>query len=64
MECRAIEFPFKCVLSLTPLIEFWDQNLLDGDFVKAAVAKKIREELKFSSVDELIERSKTKSGGR
>ena len=46
MKSRAVEFPFKCVLSLAPLVAFWDQILSEGDSVKAAVARTIREELK------------------
>ncbi|UCF82261.1 MAG: GAF domain-containing protein [Desulfobacteraceae bacterium] len=46
MESRVIDFPFKCVLSIKPLIALWDQILSEGDSVKAAVARTIREELK------------------
>ncbi len=53
MEYRAIEFPFKSVLSLAPLVTFWDQILAGGDSAKSAVARTIHEELK--SAPELLE---------
>ncbi|MBW1912333.1 MAG: GAF domain-containing protein [Deltaproteobacteria bacterium] len=53
MKSRAIEFPFKSVLSLAPLVAFWDEILAGGDPVKTAVARAIREELK--SAPELLE---------
>ena len=53
MEYRAIEFPFKSVLSIAPLVAFWDQILSGGDSVKAAVARAIREGLK--NAPELLE---------
>jgi hypothetical protein len=46
MEYRTIEFPFKCVLSLTPLISFWERITAEGNPLRTAVAEKIREELK------------------
>ena len=46
MESRAIEFPFRCVLSLSSLISFWDEILAEGHSAKGAVARAIREELK------------------
>ena len=53
MESRAIEFPFKCVCSLRPLIAFWEQTLSEGDSVNTAIAGIIREELK--NAPELME---------
>lgn len=45
MEPCAVEFPFKCILSLERLIQFWDQALSEGDSVKADFAAKIHEAL-------------------
>lgn len=46
MKQNAAEFPFKCVLSLSPLVDLWDQAMSEGQPLKAALAKKIHEELK------------------
>jgi GAF domain-containing protein len=46
MESKIREFPFKCVLSLSPLVTFWNRVMSDGDPVKAAIARKIHGELK------------------
>jgi len=47
------EFPFKCVLSLSPLVALWNQVMSDGQPVKRALAEKIDEELK--NAPELLE---------
>ncbi len=46
-------FPFKSVLSLSPLVALWDQVASKGQTLKAAIAKKIHEELK--KAPELLE---------
>ncbi len=38
-------FPFKCVLSLSPLVAFWNQVGSSGHTVKAALARTVQEEL-------------------
>ncbi len=53
MKPNASEFPFKCVLSLSPLVAFWNQAMSNGDSVKATFAKKIHEEL--TKAPELLE---------
>ena len=48
------KFPFKTVLSLSPLVDFWNQEMSSSAHpVKAACAKQIQEELK--KVPELLE---------
>ena len=49
----AMEFPFKCTLSLSPLIAFWNQAAASGHPAKAALAKQIQEELQQAA--ELLE---------
>jgi hypothetical protein len=53
MAFRTEEFPFKCVLSLKPLVAFWDKILSEGDPTRGAVIRTIREELK--NAPELLE---------
>jgi hypothetical protein len=53
MPVPMVQFPFKSVFSLAPLIKFWDQFLAEGVSVKAALAKTIRQELQ--NAPELLE---------
>lgn len=46
MKSIPVEFPFKSVLSLSPLIRYWEQFLSQGDSVKAGLAGQIQERLK------------------
>src|SRR2546426_9826495 len=41
----AMEFPFKCMLSLSPLVAFWNQAAASGHPAKAALAKQIQGEV-------------------
>src|SRR5919198_1138184 len=49
----AMEFPFKCMLSLSPLVAFWDRAAVSGHPAQAALAKQIQEELQQAA--ELLE---------
>ena len=49
----AMEFPFRCRLSLAPLVAFWNQAAVSGHPAKAALAKQIQGELQ--QVSELLE---------
>src|SRR5919109_1427956 len=49
----AMEFPFKCMLSLSPLIAFWNQAAPSGHPAQAALAKQIQEALRQAA--ELLE---------
>lgn len=46
MKCQALDFPFRTVLSLVPLIKYWDRKLSDGTSTKSAMVATIHEELK------------------
>src|SRR5919106_3707340 len=48
-----MEFPFRCQLSLAPLVAFWNQAAVSGYPAKAALAKQILGELQ--QVAELLE---------
>ena len=49
----ALEFPFRCRLSLAPLVAFWNQAAVSGHPAKAALAKQIQDELRQAA--ELLE---------
>jgi GAF domain-containing protein len=49
----AMEFPFRCRLSLAPLVAFWNQAVVSGHPAKAALAKQIQDELRLAA--ELLE---------
>src|SRR5262249_40233436 len=49
----AMEFPFKCTLSLSPLIAFWNRVAASGHPATAALDKQIQEELQQAA--ELLE---------
>jgi GAF domain-containing protein len=49
----AMEFPFRCRLSLAPLVAFWNQAVVGGHPAKAALAKQIQDELRQAA--ELLE---------
>jgi hypothetical protein len=49
----AMEFPFRCRLSLAPLVAFWNQAVVGGHPAKAALAKEIQDELRQAA--ELLE---------
>ena len=49
----AMEFPFKCTLSLSPLVAFWDQAAASSHPAKAALAKQIQDEVR--QAPELLE---------
>ena len=54
INLEANEFPFKRVLSLSPLIDFWNQAMLSSDHpVRAMCAKQVEEMLK--KAPELLE---------
>jgi hypothetical protein len=42
----AMEFPFRCRLSLAPLVGFWNQAVVSGHPAKAALTKQIQDELR------------------
>ena len=50
---QEVKFPFKCRLSLSPLIEFWERLLAKGDCGLGSMAPAIRQ--KLESVPELRE---------
>jgi hypothetical protein len=47
------KFPFKCVVSLSPLIEFWNQAMSSDQSVKGACARQIQDALQ--GAPELLE---------
>lgn len=49
----AMEFPFRCRLSLAPLVAFWNQAVVSDHPAKAALAKQIQDELQQAA--ELLE---------
>jgi GAF domain-containing protein len=48
-----MEFPFRCRLSLAPLVAFWNQTAASGHPAKAALAKQIQDEVRQAA--ELLE---------
>src|SRR5262245_25300866 len=49
----AMEFPFRCRLSLAPLVAFWNQAAVSGHPAKAALATQIQDEVRQAA--ELLE---------
>ncbi|MEJ2093284.1 MAG: GAF domain-containing protein [Syntrophobacterales bacterium] len=45
MKTQDIKFPFKCRLSLSPLIEFWERLLAEGSCGLGSMAPSIRQQL-------------------